>query len=257
MHQVKSTWSPYHMSPASMQSKLRDIWNALGFDHQLATLFRYEFDMLLLRTFCRLSLSHKRKIQSLQKRERLKIHLGCGNAVLPDWLNLDCYPPKSPDNRDILIVDMRQGLPLADNTSMAFFSEHFLEHLPYATVKDTILPEIFRILTPAGVVRISVPDAQYFIRKYIDHMDGRPDPLFEKSRANKTHITMLNDVAHSYGHKFLYDFETMALLMKDAGFINISQSGFNKSKYPCFSGLDRDEEWRIAMSLYIEAEKPS
>lgn len=257
LHQVKNTWSPYDRLSAGMRTRLRNAWRALGFDRRAASDLRYEADMLLLRSRCAFSPAYRRQIRELASRGGLHIHLGCGNALFPGWINVDCYPPTSRTGAEILTLDMRRGLPLADGSVSALFSEHFLEHLSVETVRDVIVPEMRRVLEPGGRARIGVPNGEYFVDQYIAHRSGQADALFDAHRGTATPMAMLNEIAHGFGHRFLYDFETLGSMLKAAGFATVERSAPGISETPAFQGKDRVDPWRQAMSLYVEAAVPS
>ena len=254
LHQVQRTWSPYSKVSAETRSKLRNLWARMGFNHDAAAKLRYELDMVMLRTRCRLSPSHRTQVKALQSRRNLLVHLGCGNALLRGWINLDCYPPTPQPGAEILTLDMRRGLPFVDESVAALFSEHFLEHLPFETVKSVILPHVRRVLQPGGRIRIGVPNGEYFVDQYLAYRSGVQDALFESQRNGKTPMVMLNEIAHAYGHYFAYDFETLAQLLTDAGFVRIQRRAPSETGYEEFEGKDRVDEWRNAMTLYVEAE---
>jgi predicted SAM-dependent methyltransferase len=254
IHQVQRSWSPYAATSAGTRARLRRIWAGLGFDHDLASKLRYEVDMGLLRLRCALSPAHKRQLRRLAAGRDLLVHLGCGNALLPGWINVDCYPPPPAKDIDILTIDVRHGLPLATASVAALFSEHFLEHLPFGAIRSIILPEIKRVLKPGGKIRIGVPDGEYFIDQYISYRSGKRDELFDRQRNDKTPMTMLNEIAHGFGHYFAYDFETIANLLTDAGFLQIRRCRAFGTSEDEFVAKDRADEWRNAMTLYVEAE---
>lgn len=257
IHQVSDTWSPWHMLPARIRLKLRRFWSTIGFDHTFATLLRHEMDMTLLRARTNFSPSRRRMVRVLQQKRSLLVHLGCGNALLPGWINVDCYPPSVSSSAEVLTTDMRQGLPFSDSSVAAIFSEHFLEHLPIEVVGKKLLPELFRILEPGGKLRLSIPNGEYFITQYLASKTGQPDNFFVLNSGQCTPMEMLNNVTHGYGHRYLYDFASMQRLLADSCFTGIKQSSFARSEFPVFANLDRQDEWRIAMSLYVEAVKPN
>jgi predicted SAM-dependent methyltransferase len=256
LHQVQKTWSPYSMASVATRSRLRKIWSYLGFNHDLASKVRYELDMVLLRTRCSLSPGYKNQVRELAGRQNLLVHLGCGNALIAGWLNLDCYPPPRAADIEIMTLDLRRGLPLSTGSVAALFSEHFLEHLPYETVRLVILPEIRRVLHAGGKLRIGVPNGEYFVDQYAAYRLGKHDPLYEQQLAGSTPMTMLNEIAHGFGHYFAYDFETMAKLLSAAGFVAIRRRSAFDTSVEHFVGKDRVDPWRNAMTLYIEAEAP-
>jgi predicted SAM-dependent methyltransferase len=256
LHQVRNTWSPYARISARTSARLCRAWSSLGFNHDVASKLRYEFDMVLLRLRCATSVTYRNHVRDLGSRKHLLVHLGCGNALLDGWVNLDCYPPQPRPGAEILTLDLRRGLPLANDSVTGLLSEHFLEHLPFEIVGGRLLPELARVLEPGGRIRLSVPNGEYFIEQYLAARQDRPDFLFEQNRQDKTPMMMLNDVAHSYGHHFLYDFDTLAGMLAAAGFVGIERKLPAETQTPCFKGLDRADPWRVAMSLYVEARKP-
>jgi predicted SAM-dependent methyltransferase len=256
LHQVKKSWSPYYYLSSAARARLRGTWARFGFNHDLASKLRYEIDMVLLRTRCALSPSYKNQVRDLAGRHNLLLHLGCGNALLRGWLNLDCYPPPAGE-AEILTLDLRRGLPLATNSVAALFSEHFLEHLPFEIVRSVVLPEIRRVLQPEGKIRIGVPNGEYFIEQYIAARTGAQDMVFQRESGNKTPMVMLNEIAHGHGHFFVYDFETLSNLLNTAGFVNIRRCAPFETSMEQFKGKDRADEWRNAMTLYVEAEAAS
>jgi predicted SAM-dependent methyltransferase len=257
LHQVQRTWSPYSLLYEASRGRLRRLWASFGFNHDVASKVRYELDMVLLRSRCGLSPAYKRQVRDLARRTQLRVHLGCGNALLPGWINLDCYPPTPVESVEMLTLDLRRGLPIADRSVTALFSEHFLEHLPFETVRSVILPEIKRVLEPGGKIRIGIPNGEYFIDQYVAYRAGQRDQVFEENRHNKTPMTMLNEIAHGYGHYFVYDFETFRGMLLAAGFVKVRRCEPLDTVVVDFKEKDRVDPWRKAMTLIVEAESPA
>lgn len=256
LHQVTSSWSPYHRLSEPVRARLRKIWNRAGFNPDVASKVRYEVDMLLLRARCATSWGYRRHAHALSTATGLRIHLGCGNALFAGWLNVDCYPPAPLPGCEILTVDLRQSWPIGDESTTALFSEHFLEHLPMPTVRDHVIPEIYRVLEPGGVVRLGVPNGEYFVEQYMASRQGCADPLFETAAHGATPMIMLNDIAHGFGHYFVWDFDTMRRVLERSGFVAVKKLAPGVTGYPVFADRDRLDPWRNAMTLYVEAERP-
>jgi len=255
LHQVKETWSPYCFLPKSLRAFSKRIWVSIGFPRHLSTIFRYELDMLILRIRCFLSLRYRSQIKKLRKLSNLKIHLGCGNTLKENWLNVDCYPPKLTSETEVLVLDVRRGLPLSEGSAESIYSEHFFEHIPLYMVREVILPNCFQLLDTGGVIRIGVPDGETLLSGYTSDGQKKENPHFVNLREGQTKMMRCNDLVAGNQHQFLYDFETFEFILKEAGFISIKKSGSNESEEVDFKNVDSTDSYRKATTLYIEAKK--
>ena len=256
IHQVKRTWSIYDHLPGNSVTILKRFWFKLGFSQEFGTLFRYEIDMLLLRLWCAVSLKHHRQVRQLRHRSRLRVQLGCGNALKSGWINLDCYPPLPRPDCEILTLDLRQKLPFVNNSVEAMYSEHFIEHVPLGLVRHLLLPECFRILMPGGYIRVGVPDGEWWIGEYQLKKGDSEHHFTERSSDWLTWMMEINRVARDSSHFYLYDYETLAALLSEIGFIELRKSYANDSNIPCFIGIDQTDEWRMRTTVYIEGRRP-
>jgi SAM-dependent methyltransferase len=89
----------------------------------------------------------------------LRLNLGCGQAKLPGYVNVDKVAACAPDQ----IVDLeRFPWPFADNSADEVLLHHVLEHL--GATSDTylaIIKELYRICKPGAVVRVVVPHPRH------------------------------------------------------------------------------------------------
>jgi SAM-dependent methyltransferase len=102
--------------------------------------------------------------------KRLKLDVGCGRKDQrhgkDDYIGLDIK-----DYGQEIIWDMKNGIPLPDNSCINIFSSHFIEHF-----NDTIffMNECWRILEPKGEIYIICPhrknDSAY-IPSHIKQLD--------------------------------------------------------------------------------------
>ena len=90
-----------------------------------------------------------------------KLHLGCGENLLPGWLNSDLVPQFPQAIR----LDAASRFPLEDACLDYVFSEHMIEHITYAK-GQAMLAECFRVLKPGGKIRISTPDMAFVVGLY-------------------------------------------------------------------------------------------
>ena len=83
------------------------------------------------------------------------LHVGCGPRALDAWLNSDAIDNPTRD----LFLDLTQPLPLpVDSLDALYAPPHAIAHLPERAVR-AFFRESHRVLRPAGVFRVTVPDA--------------------------------------------------------------------------------------------------
>lgn len=193
----------------------------------------------------------------------LKLNLGSGAAQLEGWIGVDLPPAE-------LALHLGWRLPFADESVAFIYCSHTLEHL-YKEEAVELLREAHRVLAPAGVVRLVVPDVEASLRAYA----GGDEQYFSArrklwSRSSRTCATPLELILKNvgagtrpdrlWGHKYGYDFETLAHVLREAGFACILRSGYMKSPH---AALRIDTEGRTNgfkhgddyFSLFVEATK--
>jgi predicted SAM-dependent methyltransferase len=204
-------------------------------------------------------------------RQQVKINIGCGLAVAPGWVNIDgsfnALVAALPRFLHLLVYrfsgarryykrseycrllgehffihhDLSYGLPLADGVADFVYSSHFLEHL-FQKDAEYLLKEMYRVLKPGGTLRISVPDLKYAIALY---QSG------DKEKMLTSYFFVEDDGSYYARHKFMYDFEMLAEVLRNIGFKEVNQCSFQQGHTPDIKVLDnRPEE-----SLFIEAKR--
>lgn len=171
------------------------------------------------------------------------LNIGCGPNARIGYINMDYrWRPGQ------VCWDATRRLPLGDHSLKGVYTEHCLEHLPFQSIAP-ILAEIKRVLRPGGTVRIVVPDAELYVRRYIS---GEPMPYaeFDKEHGVYSPMMSINRIFRAHGHLYSYDFSTLSKLMENAGFLRISKEGFMSGRD---SHLLIDSESRRIESLYVEA----
>jgi predicted SAM-dependent methyltransferase len=181
----------------------------------------------------------------------LKLHIGCGDGHLAGWINIDIYPAP-------LAMNVLWGLPFAGASVRHVFVSHLLEHLFFPADVRLFLSELHRVLAPGGVVRIVVPDIEQCLEAY-----ARDDRSFFSSRRETwtwwpENATRLEDFLAYAGagpepaylfesHKYGYDFETLARVLADAGFSDVTRSTYMASTH---EGLRVDDISAVARAQY-------
>ncbi len=202
-------------------------------------------------------LIRNRRFQLDRPHVRAGTHLdiGCGLNSHPNLINLDYLWHPGVD----VCWDTTRGLPFADGTLRGVFSEHCLEHFPLPAAR-TLLREIRRVLAPDGTLRLIVPDGELYLRTYAAHLAGDDSQTFpyqteEKARDLWSPMVSVNRVFYQdrespFGHRTIFDFQLLQLLLQEAGFTRVVRREFR-------SGTDVrlliDTPDRRVESLYLEA----
>jgi SAM-dependent methyltransferase len=188
-----------------------------------------------------------------------------------------------PDN--VMVHDLRKGLPFVDNSVDAVYHSQFLEHLdrPIAAI---LAQEVKRVLKPGGIHRIVVPDLEKLCRGYLTHLqecdqnaelweqhDARIADMIEQMVRREALGTSLQKPlrraieklvlgdARRRGetHQWMYDRINLSALLRRVGYKQVDIFTFDTSNIPNWNdyGLDQKtggQEYEPS-SLYIEAIK--
>ena len=180
-------------------------------------------------------------------KDDLCVNLGCGYRPMKGWVNVD----RARGSEVQLVWDLAKGLPFPNSSCSVIFSEHFIEHISKEDA-TRFLSECYRALKAGGVLRISTPDAETFLRSYAGDQKFLAHPSF--SQQIDTPIDRVNYMMREYGqHLWSYDEELLTLMLKRAGFEKVVRQRFGASLHPCMNNIDfKDREFE---SLYLESIK--
>jgi len=81
-----------------------------------------------------------------------KLDIGSGRRHFEDYITLDKDPKIEAD----VTHDIEKRFPFPDNTFDEIRASHILEHI-HTEKKTFVMYEIWRVLKPCGIVKISVP----------------------------------------------------------------------------------------------------
>lgn len=71
---------------------------------------------------------------------------------------------------DVLVHDLRKGIPASDASVHAVYHSHVLEHIDRDAVPG-FFAEIMRVLRPGAVHRVVVPDLERHVRDYLESLE--------------------------------------------------------------------------------------
>ena len=146
------------------------------------------------------------------------LNLGCGTKTSSDAVNIDwsiylrisrskilrlLAGPLLSDLRrqrldslrekDILIHDLKKGIPYDDCSVDMVYHSHFLEHLPKESAPG-FLRECRRVLKPGGIIRVVVPDFEQVSRAYLDNLEKLDQLSGASHEAEQGHDAYIGDV---------------------------------------------------------------
>jgi len=174
------------------------------------------------------------------------VDVGCGPNFHPGFYHIDYAWRPGLD----LCWDITKGLPLVSDSVGGIFTEHCIEHVPFAAFMQ-LAGEFHRVLMDGRRVRVIVPDGELYARCYLQ---GGPMPYGadDKTNIGYTPIMSVNRIFYDHGHRFIYDFETMRAVLAAAGFKDIEKRriGEGGDQRLLIDSVVREQE-----SLYVEAQK--
>jgi len=91
-------------------------------------------------------------------------------VFLKEWTNVQFSLVLRPADGKVIYHDLRQPLRFADNTFDAADATHVFEHLTPEEGRH-FAGELYRVLKPGGVCRVSTPDLERICRDYLRQLD--------------------------------------------------------------------------------------
>lgn len=193
------------------------------------------------------------------------VQYGCGLSCANGWLNFDASPRLRLERlpvagrifdalgkrlfpRDVLYGDIIQGLPVPSGCAKAVYCSHVLEHIDRVSIVIA-LKNTYKILKPAGVFRLVVPDLAWRAAEFVAaHDRGDPNAADEFMRnshlgegnAARGLINRVRQVLGNSEHRWMYDEAAMTELLARTGFVRIRRCRLGDAEDPAFS-LVEDE----------------
>ncbi len=146
---------------------------------------------------------------SNQIEEPIKLNLGCGNELLPSYINVDLYNKKADKNFDAAEITY------PDESVDEIRAYHLIEHFPYSIAKDKVLKEWYRVLKKGGLLHIETPDLLNSCRLFVGCNREIETKLYG-------HFFAVPEEPGNV-HYFLYTEEVLRSLLKFIGFSDIKR----------------------------------
>lgn len=220
------------------------------------------------------------------------INIGCSHLeMIPNWLGITIWGGNYNGlvevdvQNDIKIYkhnlggfvinhNVNDGLPFENESVKNLYSSHFIEHLSYEEGRK-FLKESFRILSPNNTIRIVCPDVSIWIEKIYKNKDKKFFSEYKKSLDEdywenylykerdylKTNIQIFNSMIYNWGHKWMWDFESLKLELEEVGFTNVKKCKQSEGNLYDLENIENvlpseKIKQRNLESIFIEASKP-
>lgn len=149
------------------------------------------------------------------------LQIGTGNGRHKGWLNTDIYGNDGIETTAEIdaAVDIEKPLPFPDNSFDAIYGAEVIEHIP----RDKVYPfliEARRVLRPNGVLRLTTPNAKAVCQLYLGvHQTSKLEEHFSTWLEKEENPEFwLNAMFRFWGHKWLWDPDTIYACIVSAGF---------------------------------------
>lgn len=176
----------------------------------------------------------------------MKLHVGCGNVILPGWTNLDIEKLSGVD----VVDDITTLTKIPNNSCDIIYASHVLEHVGRNEFEDVIRVWNHK-LKKNGILRIAVPDFEKIIIWY-QRTKRIIDIVGLVSGGQKT--------KYDY-HKMIYDKKGLTEILLKMGFHDIREWDWRQTDHSKFDDYSQcylphmDKDNGLLMSLNLEASK--
>ena len=199
------------------------------------------------------------------------VQYGCGLCAPPAWRNFDTSPtlrlqklpvvgrrirnagneqfPKNVEYGDIV-----RGLPVPAGSCRAVYCSHVLEHLALDDFRIA-LKNTRDYLQEDSIFRFVLPDLEKLAQEYLSSDDPNAALLFmeqahlgRKARAKGMNGFMRQWLGNS-AHLWMWDFKSMSLELKQAGFRQVRRAEFGDSQDSRFSEVEELHRWQDCLGM--------
>ena len=157
----------------------------------------------------------------------MKLNVGCGDIILPDYINVDLYNPLADVKGDASKLEFDDGV--ADE----IYASHLIEHFDFRE-GFKVLEEWKRVLKVGGKLVLETPDFLESCRLF--------PTLSEEDKINMYPHFFATPWIEGLAHKFLYTDTQLRWTLEKVGFHGMHrtppqryvQNGFPHMRMECF-----------------------
>jgi len=178
--------------------------------------------------------------------KKVKLHLGCGDKILKNFINVDIRLDLGAD----IIDDVGKLNSIEDNSIDLIYVCHVLEHFGREEY-ISVLKRWYTVLSDGGVLRVSVPDFEKVATMY--NSDYPLKNLMGLLYGGQTY-------EHNY-HYITFDFNTLKDDLESVGFKDVKFWDWRTTEHADVDDFSQayiphmDKDNGVLMSLNVEAIK--
>jgi predicted SAM-dependent methyltransferase len=170
-----------------------------------------------------------------------KLQIGAGPNNLDGWLNTDIEPRAGQ-----VFLDASKRFPIPDSAIHYIYAEQVIEHLTFEGGM-TMLRESHRVLAQGGKLRVATPNLERLLALF-DQQSSPEEERFMEAQLKMVRLTVplgerplfiLNTYSQAWGHRFLYDQQTLGSAARAAGFREVQFKRHRESDHPALADVER------------------
>jgi len=147
---------------------------------------------------------------------KIKLHLGCGERKMPDFINIDIRKTEAVD----VIGDISKDLPYEDETVDLIYSCANIEHFGRKEWIE-IIKYWFKLLKTGGTLRLSTADFEEVCKEYTENKD-----------ITKLLGFVVGGQKNDYDwHGMIFDFKLLKEELEKIGFKNIKRYDWRQTEH--------------------------
>jgi hypothetical protein len=193
------------------------------------------------------------------------VQYGCGLSVAHGWRNFDGSPrlrleklpllgrvltrnrPLFP--KEVEFGDIVAGLPLPQASCKALYCSHVLEHLCLRDCQQALRHTLAH-LEPGGTFRLVIPDLRLLMERYMSSTSPRAASEFMRASCLGLESRprglrgMLSAWLGNSPHLWMWDADSMADALAEAGFVAVRPARFGDAEDPMFAHVEERVRWK-------------
>ena len=166
-------------------------------------------------------IENKTKARQKQSNEPVRLNLGCGDKILPDYINVDVVAARAGKKPDV-ISDLHKLTLFQNDYADEILSVHVVEHFWRWEVED-VLKEWIRGLKPGGKMIVECPNLKSACEEFLKNPDVAASGGPEGQRSMWVFYGDPRWQDPLMVHRWGYTPQSLSALLSSVGLVNVRQ----------------------------------